>query len=44
MRGQCRRYAIAQVRAILADPLRAAAVRRAFTEAIGNHFAHRRAA
>jgi hypothetical protein len=44
MRSQCRRYAIAQVRAILADPLRAAAVRRAFTEAIGNHFAHRRAA
>jgi hypothetical protein len=32
MRGQCKRYAIAQVRAILADPARANAVRRAFAE------------
>ena len=27
MRGQCQRYAIAQVRAIVADPIRATAVR-----------------
>jgi hypothetical protein len=32
MRGQCRRYAIAQVRAILADPARARAVRAALAE------------
>jgi hypothetical protein len=32
MRGQCRRYAAAQVRAILADPQRAATARGAFAE------------
>jgi hypothetical protein len=32
MRNQCRRYAVAQVRAILAQPSRAAAVRTAFAE------------
>jgi hypothetical protein len=32
MRNQCRRYAIAQVRAILNEPIRAAAVRNAFGE------------
>lgn len=32
MRSQCERYAVAQVRAILADPNRAAAVRAAFGE------------
>jgi len=35
IRSQCRRYAIAQVRAILADPTRAAAVRAAFAELTG---------
>jgi hypothetical protein len=34
MRGQCRRYAIAQVRAIVVDPTRAAAVRTIFAELI----------
>ena len=32
LRNQCRRYAIAQVRAILADPARAAAARAAFAD------------
>jgi hypothetical protein len=32
MRGQCRRYAAAQVRAIVADPARGASIRRAFEE------------
>ncbi|HYO25022.1 MAG TPA: hypothetical protein VEQ85_08730 [Lacipirellulaceae bacterium] len=34
LRSQCKRYAIAQVRAIVADPARAAAVRRAFDEVL----------
>jgi hypothetical protein len=34
MRGQCKRYAVAQVRAILADPARVADVRTAFAELI----------
>jgi hypothetical protein len=44
LRSQCRRYAIAQVRAILADPLRAATVRAAFADLIPPHHAHRQAA
>jgi len=44
MRGQCKRYAIAQVRAIVLDPARAAAVRAAFAELTGNRFAIRKAA
>jgi hypothetical protein len=32
---QCRRYAVAQVRAIVADPARAATVRQAIAEATG---------
>jgi hypothetical protein len=38
MRGQCRRYAVAQVRAIVADPARAAAVRAAFCESAADRF------
>jgi hypothetical protein len=44
MHRQCRSYAVAQVRAILADPARAAEVRRAFAELIGDQAADRRAA
>jgi hypothetical protein len=44
MRTQCVRYAIAQVRAIVADPTRARAVRAAFAEHIGDRFADRLAA
>lgn len=44
MRGQCRRYAIAQVRAILADPTRAAIVRVTFHEITGDLYPKRRAA
>jgi hypothetical protein len=44
MRGQCRRYAIAQVRAIVAEPARAAVVRSAFDELNGDRFTVRRAA
>jgi hypothetical protein len=44
MRGQCRRYAIAQVRAILADPTRANAVRSAFVELTTGKISPRRAA
>jgi len=44
MRGQCKRYAIAQVRAIVLDPTRVAAVRAAFAELTGNRFAIRKAA
>ena len=44
IRGQCRRYAIAQVRAIVVDPARATAVRTAFAELVGNQFADRLAA
>jgi hypothetical protein len=44
LRSQCRRYAIAQVRTILADPQRAAAVRGAFSELAGEQVVVRRAA
>jgi hypothetical protein len=44
MRRQCQRYAIAQVRAILADPARAAAVRMSFAELTEDRFADRLAA
>jgi len=44
MRGQCKRYAIAQVRAIVVDPARANAVRTAFAELTGDRFAGRQAA
>jgi hypothetical protein len=44
MHRQCRRYAVAQVRAIVADPDRAADVRRAFAELTGDHAADRKAA
>jgi len=44
MRRQCRRYAIAQVRAILADPLRAATIRAAFAELANDRFTRRQAA
>jgi hypothetical protein len=44
MRRQCRRYAIAQVRAIVAEPARAAVVRAAFSELTSNHIAGRLAA
>jgi len=44
MRNQCRRYAIAQVRAILADPNRKATARAAFANLTGDHLPFRRAA
>lgn len=44
LRNQCRRYAIAQVRTILADPQRAAVARRALTELTGEPIVARRAA
>lgn len=44
MRAQCQRYAIAQVRAILADAKREAVVRIAFDELTGRHARFRRAA
>jgi hypothetical protein len=44
LRNQCRRYAIAQVRTILADPQRAGAVRSAFAELTGEPAVRRRAA
>jgi hypothetical protein len=44
MRGQCVRYAIAQVRAIVDDRTRAATVRRAFAELSQDRYAVRRAA
>ena len=44
MRGQCIRYAIAQVRPIAADPARAAAIRAAFAELAQDRYAGRRAA
>ena len=44
MRGQCSRYAIAQVRAIAGDPTRAAAIRAAFAELAQDRYAGRRAA
>jgi hypothetical protein len=42
--GQCKRYAIAQVRAIVADPARANVVRTAFSELTYDRFSRRRAA
>ncbi len=44
MRNQCRRYAIAQVRAILDQPARAAAVRSSFAEFSAQRLGSRRAA
>jgi hypothetical protein len=46
MRAQCARYAVAQVRAIVADPARRAAARNAFTELdlTADRYATRRAA
>jgi hypothetical protein len=44
MRGQCSRYAIAQVRAIAADPARAAAIRAAFADLAQDRYVGRRAA
>jgi hypothetical protein len=44
MRAQCRRYAIAQVRAIVADPARAATLRAALMELTGAPFRGRQAA
>jgi hypothetical protein len=44
MRRQCQRYAIAQVRAILADPARAATARMALAELTTDRIAGRRAA
>jgi hypothetical protein len=44
MRAQCKRYAVAQVRAILADPARAIVVRTAFEELAGKHVTVRMAA
>jgi hypothetical protein len=44
MRRQCRRYAVAQVRAIVENPARAASARAAFAELTGDRFASRRAA
>jgi hypothetical protein len=44
MRAQCRRYAVAQVRAILADPARNSACRAAFMQLLGAHQAPRRLA
>lgn len=44
MRRQCRRYAVAQVRAIVADPVRAATVTAAFADLAGARFAGRHAA
>src|SRR6185369_12692773 len=39
MRGQCSRYAIAQVRTIVADPARAAAISEAFAELAEDRYA-----
>ena len=44
MRNQCRRYAVAQVRAILADPKRKATARTAFSNLTAGHVPIRRAA
>ena len=44
MRTQCQRYAIAQVRAIVADSSRAAAVRTTFAELTNHQLSGRRAA
>jgi hypothetical protein len=44
MRGQCSRYAVAQVRTIVADPVRAAAISAAFAELAQDRYASRWAA
>jgi hypothetical protein len=44
MRGQCQRYAVAQVRSILADPARAETVRMVFAELTNERFTGRLAA
>jgi hypothetical protein len=44
MRNQCRRYAVAQVRAIVGDPVRATAVRAAFGDLKTDRYILRRAA
>jgi hypothetical protein len=44
MRSQCQRYAVAQVRAILADPARANIVRAVFAARFANLAASRHAA
>jgi hypothetical protein len=44
IRAQCKRYAVAQVRAILADPGRAMLVQGALNEAVGQHRERRMAA
>jgi hypothetical protein len=44
MRRQCRRYAIAQVRAIVENPVRAAAAKTAFSELVGERVRGRLAA
>jgi len=44
MRSQCERYAVAEVRAIVADPLRASITREAFDDLRGVRHAQRRAA
>lgn len=44
VRAQCERYAVAQVRAILADPTRAAVVRVTLAEVTGDQYSRRRAA
>ncbi len=44
MRRQCQRYALAQVRAIVADPTQAAIVRQTFAELLQNPIAERHAA
>jgi hypothetical protein len=44
MRGQCTRYAIAQVRAIVADPARASAISGTFAALAQDRYADRRAA
>jgi hypothetical protein len=44
MRSQCKRYGIAQVRAIVEDPVRAAAARSAFDELTGERYFNRQAA
>ena len=44
MRSQCARYAIAQVRAILADAVRESTIHGVFTDLTGHRFHFRRAA
>jgi hypothetical protein len=44
MRSQCKRYGIAQVRAIVDDPVRASAARSAFDELVGDRYFNKRAA